>query len=96
MKASLVILILIVVGMIGFLLVYSLQHDMPLQATQANAAGYGSEPATGENGSAPASGGYGSEPATGDNGSAPASGGYGSEPATGENGSAPASGGYGN
>ena len=85
MKAPLVILIAIVVCILGFLVVYSQQHDMIANAAPDHGAagGYGS-------GSAPASGGYGSAPA-------PASGGYGSAPAAGGYGAAPApkSGGYG-
>jgi hypothetical protein len=69
MKAPLIILIAIMVCIIGFLVVYSQQHD-----TLATAApGHG---VSGGYGSAPASGGYGSAPA-------PASGGYGAPPAAG-------------
>ncbi len=71
MKAPLVILIAIVVFILGFLVVYSQQHDMTtVQAAQGHggaAGGYGS-------GAAPASGGYGSS-------HAPAAGGYGATPA---------------
>ena len=69
MKAPLVVLILIVAGALGFLLVYSQQHDMTAQAGQGHgtAGGYGSAPTAGGYGSAPAAGGYG----------APAAGGYG-------------------
>jgi len=85
MKAPLVILIAIVVCILGFLVVYSQQHDMIATAApgQGAAGGYGSD-------SAHTSGGYGSAPA-------PASGGYGSAPAAGGYGAAPApkSGGYG-
>ncbi len=87
MKSPLVILIAIVVCILGFLLVYSQQHDMIAKAApgQGAAGGYGS-------GSAPASGGYGSA-------AAPASGGYGTSPAPASGGygaaSAPKSGGYG-
>lgn len=83
MKAPLVILILIVVGILGFLLVFSQQHDMPVgQAAQEHgaAAGYGSAPAAGGYGTAPAAGGYGAAPAAGGYGAAPGgapSGGYG-------------------
>jgi hypothetical protein len=84
MKAPLVILIAIVVCILGFLVVYSQQHDMIAKAApgQGAAGGYGS-------GSGHASGGYGSAPA-------PASGGYGTAPAAGGYGApAPKSGGYG-
>ena len=77
MKTSLVIVIVIVIGILGFLLVYSQQHDMPAQAVQGQAAGYGSAPASGGYGSAPAAGGYGTAPAAGGYGTAPAAGGYG-------------------
>ena len=87
MKAPLAIMIIIVVGILGFLIVYSQQHEMPVQAMQGQAAGggYGS--------SAPASGGYGSAPAAGGYGAAPAAGGYGAP--SGGHGAAPAAGGYG-
>jgi hypothetical protein len=87
MKAPLVILIAIVVCILGFLVVYSQQHDMIAKAApgEGAAGGYGS-------GTAPASGGYGTAPA-------PASGGYGTAPAPAAGGygaaPAPASGGYG-
>jgi hypothetical protein len=94
MKAPLAVLILIVAGALGFLLVYSQQHDMAAQPNQGQAAGggYGSAPASGGYGSAPAAGGYGSAPAAGGYG-APA-GGHGKAPAAGGYG-APSSGGYG-
>lgn len=93
MKAPLVILIAIVASILGFLLVYSQQHDMTTaKATQGAAAGYGSseKPAAGGYGSgaAPAAGGYGSAQtptAAGYGAPAPKTGGYG----------APAAGGYG-
>lgn len=72
MKAPLVILIAIVVCILGFLVVYSQQHDMIANAAsgQGAAGGYGS-------GSAPASGGYGSAQAPKSGGyGAPAAGGY--------------------
>jgi hypothetical protein len=83
MKSPLAILIAIMVFILGFLVVYSQQHDMTtakVMQGEGSAAGYGS-------GSAPASGGYGTAPAAGGYGSAPApaAGGYG----------APAAGGYG-
>jgi hypothetical protein len=94
MKAPLVILIAIIVCILGFLVIYSQQHDTVAKAPAGHggAGGYGSAPASGGYGSAPASGGYGSAPASGGYG-APATGGYGA-PATGGHG-APAAGGYG-
>ncbi len=87
MKTPLVVLIAIVVCILGFLVVYSQQHDVTTaSATQVAAGGYGSH------GAAPAAGGYGagSKPAAGGYGAAPAAsaGGYGAAPAA-------ASGGYG-
>jgi hypothetical protein len=93
MKAPLVVLIAIVVSILGFLVVYSLQHDMTTaKSGQAAAGGYGS--------AAPAAGGYGSAaPAAGGYGAAhtPAAGGYGAAPApkSGGYGAPPAGGGYG-
>lgn len=88
MKTPLVIIIVLVVAILGFLTIYSQQHDMAAQ-TQGEGAGggYGSAaPAGGGYGAAaPAAGGYGGAPAEG-HGSAPAAGGYGA---------APSSGGYG-
>lgn len=83
MKAPNVVIIAILVVILGFLLVYSLKHDMPTTASQGHGAagGYGAAPAAGGYGAAPAAGGYG----------APAAGGYGA-PAKGPG--APA-GGYG-
>lgn len=49
MKAPLVIVIVILVGILGFLLVYSQQHDMSAPAAQEQAVG--SEPAAGGSGS---------------------------------------------
>jgi len=73
MKAPLVILIAIVVCILGFLVVYSQQHDMVAKAPpgQSVAGGYGSA-------AAPAAGGYGSAAAP-----APKSGGYGAPAAGG-------------
>jgi hypothetical protein len=81
MKAPLVVLIAIVVSILGFLVVYSLQHDMTTaKSGQAAAGGYGAAaaPAAGGYGAAhtPAAGGYGAAPA-------PKSGGYGAPPAGG-------------
>lgn len=74
MKTPLAILIVIVVGILGFLTIYSQQHEMSAQVQgQAPGGGYGAAPAAGGYGAAPASGGYG----------APAAGGYGAPPATG-------------
>ena len=91
MKAPLVILIAIVVCILGFLVVYSQQHDMIATAApgQGAAGGYGS-------GSAHTSGGYGSAPAPASGGyGAPAAGGYGAAPAPKSGGyGAPAAGGY--
>ncbi len=92
MKTPLVILIAIVVCILGFLVVYSQQHEMIADASPDHSAagGYGS-------GSAHASGGYGSAqaPASGGYGSAPAAGGYGAAPAPKSGGyGAPAAGGY--
>jgi hypothetical protein len=71
MKAPLIILIAIMVCIIGFLVIYSQQHDTIAKAPQGQGAagGYGSAPASGGygSGSAPAAGGYG----------APKAGGYG-------------------
>ncbi len=91
MKTPLVIVILIVVGMLGFLVVYSQTGTTEKVASAPAAGGYGgsghgSAPSGGYGAAAPAAGGYGSAPA-------PASGGYGSAPASGH-GAAP-SGGYG-
>jgi len=94
MKAPLVVLIAIVVSILGFLVVYSLQHDMTTaKSGQAAAGGYGAA-------AAPAAGGYGSAaPAAGGYGAAhtPAAGGYGAAPApkSGGYGAPPAGGGYG-
>ncbi|MBI1810999.1 MAG: hypothetical protein HY035_11365 [Nitrospirae bacterium] len=66
MKTPLVIIVVIVVAILGFLTVYSQQHDMTAQTQgQGAAGGYGSAPAAGGYGSAPAAGGYGSAPAAG-------------------------------
>ncbi len=82
MKTPMVVLIAIMVFILGFLVVYSQQHDMTTaSSTQVAAGGYGSH------GSAPASGGYGSGPKQ-------AAGGYGA-PAAGGSGTAPAASGYG-
>ncbi len=78
MKTPLVIIIVIVVAILGFLTIYSQQHDMTAQTQGQGAAGggYGSAaPAGGGYGSAPAAGGYG--------GAAPAAGGYGAAPSGG-------------
>ncbi len=81
MKAPMVVLIAIRVFILGFLVVYSQQHDMTTASTtQVAAGGYGSH------GAAPASGGYGSGPK-------PAAGGYGAP--AGSSGAAPAASGYG-
>ncbi len=90
MKTPLVIIIVLVVAILGFLTIYSQQHDMAAQTQGEGGAaggGYGSAaPAGGGYGAAaPAAGGYGGAPAEG-HGSAPAAGGYGA---------APSSGGYG-
>ncbi|MBI5205426.1 MAG: hypothetical protein HZA11_10965 [Nitrospirae bacterium] len=86
MKTPLVIIIVLVVAILGFLTIYSQQHDMTAQTQGEGAAGggYGSAaPAGGGYGAtAPAAGGYGAAPAAGDHG-APAAGGYGSAPAAG-------------
>ena len=93
MKAPLVVLIAIVVCILGFLVVYSQQHDMTTaKAGQAVAGGYGAA-------AAPAAGGYGAAhtPAAGGYGAAakPAAGGYGAAPAPKSGGyGAPAAGGY--
>ena len=70
MKTPLVIIIVLVVAILGFLTIYSQQHDMTAQTQGEGAAGGGY-------GSAPAGGGYGSAPAAGGYGAAPAAGGYG-------------------
>jgi hypothetical protein len=99
MKTPLVVLLVIVAGALGFLLIYSQQHDATAAPGQGHAAsgGYGSAPASGGYGSAPAAGGYGSAPAAGGYGAAPKAGGYGTPPAAGGYGapSKPLSGGYG-
>lgn len=63
MKTPLVIIIVIVVAILGFLTIYSQQHDMTAQTQGQGAAaggGYGSAaPAGGGYGAAPAAGGYG-------------------------------------
>ena len=96
MKAPLIILIAIMVCIIGFLVVYSQQHDTIAKAPQGQAAagGYGKTPASGGYGTAPAAGGYGSAPAAGGYGSAPAAGGYGSPAPKAGGYGAPAAGGY--
>ncbi len=69
MKTSLAIIVCVVVVILGFLTVYSQQHDMVAQAQgQAAGGGYGAAPAAGGYG-APAAGGYGAP-------AAPATGGY--------------------
>jgi Flp pilus assembly protein TadG len=93
MKPQFVIILLILVGILGFIVGYSIaptdvsvvRHGAP-EATTSSSAGH--EEASGGYGSAaPESGGYGAAPAAsgGYGASAPAAGGYG----------APASGGYG-
>ena len=87
MKAPLVIMIIIVVGILGFLVIYSQQHEMTAQVNQEKGAaggGYGTAPKAGGYGTPPAAGGYG----------APKAGGYGAPPKAGGYG-APSSGGYG-
>jgi len=92
MKTHFVVILLILVGVLSFIIGYSMaptdvsvvRHGVH-QATAASGGGHGDSADSGGYGSAPASGGYGSAPASGGYGSAPASGGYG----------APASGGYG-
>ena len=94
MKTPLAILIVIVVGILGFLTIYSQQHEMSAQVQgQAPGGGYGAAPAAGGYGAAPAAGGYGAAPASGGYG-APAAGGYGA-PKAGGYGAPPATGGYG-
>ena len=79
MNKPTMVIIGILVIILGFLTIYSQQHDVVAKSAQGHggAAGYGSAPAAGGYGSAPAAGGYGAP--------APKSGGYG----------APAAGGYG-
>ncbi len=88
MKTSLAIIVCVVVVILGFLTVYSQQHDMVAQTQgQSAGGGYGAAPAAGGYGAAPAAGGYGAAPAAGGYGAAPAAGGYGAP-------AAPATGGY--
>ncbi len=76
MKTPLVIIIVLVVAILGFLTIYSQQHDMTAQTQgQEAGGGDGSSPAGGGYGSAPAAGGYG--------GAAAAAGGYGAAPSGG-------------
>jgi hypothetical protein len=94
MKAPLITLIAIMVCIIGFLVIYSQQHETIATAAPGHgvSGGYGSAPASGGYGSAakPASGGYGAPPAAASGGygapPAAASGGYGAPPATGGHG----------
>lgn len=57
MKTPLIIIIAIVVSILGFLLIYSQQHDKQAMTTPAASGGYGAAPAAGGYGVAP-SGGY--------------------------------------
>jgi hypothetical protein len=58
MKTPLIIVLVIVVGIIGFLTVYSQQHDMAVASQgHGGAGGYGG--ASGGYGGAPSGGGYG-------------------------------------
>ena len=70
MNTPRVIIIAIVVAMLGFLLIFSQQHEMTAQ-TQGHGGAAG-----GGYGHAPAAGGYGA-PSAGGYGHAPAAGGYG-------------------
>ena len=96
MKPPLVILIAIMVFILGFLVVYSQQHDMSTAQTQVAAGGYGAAPAAaaGGYGAAPAAaaGGYGA-PASGP-APAAAAGGYGAPAPKPASHGAPAAGGY--
>ena len=67
MKTPLVIIIVLVVAILGFLTIYSQQHDMTAQTQgQEAGGGYGSAPAAGGyGGAAPAAGGYGAAPSGG-------------------------------
>ena len=104
MKTNFAIIIIITVGILGFIIGYSMaptdvavvrhsvaQKAAPASGDGAASGGYGAESgSSGGYGAAPASGGYGAAPAAGGYGAAPAppSGGYGGAPA-------PPSGGYG-
>ncbi len=84
MKTSFAVIIMITVGILGFIIGYSMaptdvadvRHSVARQAAPAS----GGEAASGGYGAA-ASGGYGAAPASGGYGAAPASGGYGAAPA---------------
>ncbi len=103
MKTSFVIIIMITVGILGFIIGYSMaptdvakvrhavsQKAVPASGGEAASGGYGAESGSSGGYGAAASGGYGAAPAaSGGYGAAPApSGGYGAAPA-------PVSGGYG-
>jgi len=79
MNKPTMVIIGILAVILGFLTIYSQQHDVVAKSAQGHggAAGYGSAPAAGGYGSKPAAGGYGSAPAAGGYGSVPAAGGYG-------------------
>ena len=97
MKTSFVLIIMITVGILGFIIGYSIaptdvakvrhgvsQKAAPASGGEAASGGYGAESgSSGGYGAAPASGGYGAAPApSGGYGAAPApSGGYGAAPA---------------
>jgi len=99
MNKPTMVIIGILVVILGFLTIYSQQHDVVAKSAQGHggAAGYGSAPASGGYGSKPAAGGYGSAPAAGGYGSVPAAGGYGAPAAKagGYGAPAPKAGGYG-
>ena len=84
MNKPLAVIIVIVVGMLGFLTIYSQTGKV----AEVEKAGYSQEGHGTQPGGEKASGGYGAAPA-------PASGGYGAAPAAGGYGAAPATGGYG-
>jgi hypothetical protein len=86
MKAHFAIILLILVGILGFIIGYSMAPTDVAEVRHAVSqpaatAGSGTAPASGGYGAAPASGGYGAAPA-------PAAGGYGAAPT-------PPAGGYG-
>lgn len=89
MNKPTMVIIGILVVILGFLTIYSQQHDMVAQSAQGHkaAAGYGTAKPAGGYGAAPKAGGYGAPKAGGYGAPAPKAGGYGAR--------APKAGGYG-
>lgn len=89
MKTHFIIILLVLVGVLSFIIGYSVaptdvsvvRHSVaqPAASGGSSSGGYGSAPASGGYGAAPAAGGYGAAPAAGGYGAAPASGGYGAQ-----------------